>query len=89
MNLKKVRAETKAFYHEVEKQYIKKAAKGNPDTIADLNTIKRIIYNEFDELMISPSDIETGKQIGKGATSEVFIGQYRFCPVAVKKVKLA
>ncbi len=38
--------------------------------------------------MVTIQDIELGKSIGKGATSEVFIGQYRFCPVAVKKVKL-
>lgn len=61
MNLKKARPETKAFYQEVEKQYIKRTAKGNPEASSDLNTIKRIIYNEFDELMISPADIETGK----------------------------
>lgn len=26
--------------------------------------------------------------IGKGATSEVYIGQYKFTPVAIKKIKL-
>ena len=85
---KKVRSETKAFYFELEKQLLKKSHKSIGENNVDLGFLKRTIYNEFDELMIAYQDIELGKQIGKGATSEVSFGQYRFCPVAVKKVKI-
>lgn len=47
-----------------------------------------MLYNELDDLFVGLSDLEVNKQIGKGATSEVFIGQYQFCSVAIKKVKL-
>ncbi len=87
LNLKKAKADTRAFYTEIEKLFQKKSGK-NADIKSDLTSLKRVLYNELDDLFIGLSDIEVNKLIGKGATSEVFIGQYQFCSVAIKKVKL-
>lgn len=86
---KKVSAETKLFYHEIEKLMLKKSKSSNGrDWRKELPTLKKVIYNELDELFVSMEDIEISKKIGKGATAEVFIGQFRFCSVAVKKIKM-
>lgn len=48
-----------------------------------------MVYNELDEYFLPMEDVETSKLIGSGATSDVYIGQFRFCQVAVKKINLA
>lgn len=96
----KVQPETRAFYTELERLWKKKSAKlskGSNQTIplspqdprSDLKIVRNIIFNELDELFVPFSEIEVGKLIGKGATSEVYIGQFKFSQVAIKKVRLA
>jgi serine/threonine protein kinase len=96
----KVQQETRTFYTEIERLFKKKSAKlsgGSSQTISlspqdprsDLKTIRNIIFNELDELFVPFCELEVGKLIGKGATSEVYIGQFKFSQVAVKKVRLA
>lgn len=67
---------------------MKKKAGKKTDWKNDLPVLKRMIYNELDELFVPTSEMEMGKIIGKGATSEVYIGQYMFSPVAIKKIRL-
>ena len=38
--------------------------------------------------MAKEEEIDLGKKIGSGASSEVFYGNFKFCPCAVKKIKL-
>lgn len=50
--------------------------------------MKKVIYQELDDLFVPTAEMDVGKMIGKGATSEVYIGQYMFGPVAIKKIRL-
>lgn len=67
----------------------KSPSRSSVETKSDLLSIKKTLYNDLDDLFVSMSDIEINKLIGKGATSEVYIGQYQFCSVAIKKLKLS
>lgn len=90
--INKLRPETKLFCSELEKLFSKaqasKQAKAYETKNADWESVKRIIVSELDELFVPFSDIEVSKVIGNGATSCVHVGNYRFCSVAVKKIKL-
>jgi hypothetical protein len=46
------------------------------------------VYAELDSIIAEETEVEIGRLIGKGASSEVFFGNFRFCPCAVKLVKL-
>ena len=51
LNLKKAKADTRAFYTEIEKLFQKKSGK-NADIKSDLTSLKRVLYNELDDLFI-------------------------------------
>ena len=55
----------------------------------DWDLTKRTIVAELDELFVPFSDIELTRPIGKGATSDVYVGSFNFCSVAIKRVKLS
>lgn len=79
---------SKCFLSEIEKTFQKKSLKQASTVRNGLATIKRLVAGELKDMIVSFGDLELGKSIGKGATSEVHMGSYKFCPVAVKKVKL-
>lgn len=54
----------------------------------DLAEIKNIIFRDLDDLVATEDEIDFGKKIGVGASSEVYYGNFKFCPCAVKKIKL-
>jgi hypothetical protein len=54
----------------------------------DLTALKKSIYSDLYDVISDESEVDVGRLIGKGASSEVFFGNFRFCPCAVKTVKL-
>jgi len=50
--------------------------------------IKNTVFRDLDDLVANEEEIDLGKKIGAGASSEVFYGNFKFCPCAVKKIKL-
>jgi serine/threonine-protein kinase CTR1 len=46
------------------------------------------VYRDLDDLAAKEEEIDLGKKIGSGASSEVFYGNFKFCPCAVKKIKM-
>lgn len=60
----------------------------NFDKKIDLKFLKRIVYSDLDDVIADECEVDMGRLIGKGASSEVFFGNFRFCPCAVKRVKL-
>jgi hypothetical protein len=79
-----VRNSTKAFYQNLENLIFEKKFQNE----IDLENIKNIIYRDLDDLVASEDEVDLGKKIGAGASSEVYYGNYKFCPCAVKKIKL-
>ena len=47
-----------------------------------------IVYQQLEELIVSFDDLEIDKQIAQGGNSLVFLGTYRFCDVAIKRMCL-
>jgi RIO-like serine/threonine protein kinase len=54
----------------------------------NLTDIKNVVFRDLDDLVAKEDEIDLGKKIGAGASSEVFYGNFKFCPCAVKKIKL-
>lgn len=81
----KVRPETKKFYNMLE-EIVQENEKLKNNI--ELLEIKKSIYKDLDELIADEDEIDIGRLIGKGASSEVFFGNFRFCPCAVKKINL-
>jgi len=79
-----VRTSTISFFEALENLIFQKKFHNE----IDLNNIKNIIYRDLDDLVASEDEIDLGKKIGSGASSEVYYGNYKFCPCAVKKIKL-
>lgn len=48
--------------------------------------LKSLVYKCLDEIIIDPNDVEFESSIGRGSSSEVFAGNYLYCPVAIKKI---
>lgn len=90
--LAKLRLETKQFCNELDKILIRQSSAKSPVSTdskhIDWDSIKRAVITELDEMFVPMSDIDMTRVIGKGATSSVYIGSYRFCSVAIKKIKL-
>ena len=80
-----IRNSTKTFYERLEKIIIKNNLKGE----INLQDIKNIVYRDLDDLAAKEEEIDLGKKIGNGASSEVFYGNFKFCPCAVKKIKMS
>jgi RIO-like serine/threonine protein kinase len=57
-------------------------------TEINIQDIKNIVFRDLDDLVAKEDEIDLGKKIGAGASSEVFYGNFKFCPCAVKKIKL-
>lgn len=81
----KVKQETKNFFESITTIVEENERLANK---IDLIEIKKIIYKDLDELIADEDEIDIGKLIGKGASSEVFFGNFRFCPCAIKKINL-
>lgn len=52
------------------------------------NELKSLIYKCLDDIIIDHEKVKIEERIGRGATSEVFSGNYLFSPVAVKRLKI-
>lgn len=51
--------------------------------------LKSLIYRCLDDIIVSTDDVELDSSIvGRGANSEVYLGTYLYCPVAVKKIRM-
>lgn len=88
----KLRPETRQFLNEVDKILIRQSSSKSQfseSKAVDWDSTKRIIAIELDDLFLPFGDLEVTRPIGKGATSEVFVGNFNFCPVAIKKIKLS
>lgn len=59
----------------------------NP-TSYNSSELQWIVYQQLEELIISFDDLEIDKQIGTGGNSCVYLGTYRFCEVAIKRMCL-
>ena len=79
-----MRPETKQFFEDLEAILV------NRDLVNQLNVkeIKGTVFKDLDDLIAREDEIEIGRLIGKGASSEVYFGNFRFCPCAVKKIKI-
>lgn len=88
----KIRPETKTFCNELDKLFNRQLAMKSPTSnchkYLDYDAVKRTVMSDLDDLFVPFSDIDINRMIGKGATSSVYIGSYRFCSVAIKKIKL-
>ena len=62
--------------------------KRNMQNDINLTDIKNVVFRDLDDLVAKEDEIDLGKKIGAGASSEVFYGNFKFCPCAVKKIKL-
>lgn len=88
----KLRPETRLFINEIEKIIARQSSTKSPTTESrniDWENAKKIISTNLDDLFVPYSDIDLGRVIGKGATSEVYVGSYNFCSVAIKKMRLS
>lgn len=88
----KLRPETKLFLSEIDKILVRQSttkSQLSENKNVDWDSTKRTVATELDDLFVPFSDLELSRPIGKGATSEVFFGNYNFCPVAIKKIKLS
>ena len=81
----KVNAQTKLFYLRLESLLKEKHFDGK----IDLKFLKKLVYSQFDDIIADEDEVDIGRIIGRGASSEVFFGNFRYCPCAVKKVKLS
>ena len=79
-----VRPETKEFYDSLEKILAKKGVLNK----LNIKEIKGIVYKDLVDLIATEEEVDIGRMIGKGASSEVYFGNFRFCPCAVKKIKM-
>lgn len=50
--------------------------------------LKSLVYKCLDDVIIDPASIELGPSLGRGSSSEVCYGQYKYVSVAVKKIFL-
>ena len=50
--------------------------------------LKSLVYKCLDDVIIDPASIELGPSLGRGSSSEVLYGQYKYVAVAVKKIFL-
>ena len=62
--------------------------KRNLQAEVNLTEIKNVVFRDLDDLVAKEDEIDLGKKIGAGASSEVFYGNFKFCPCAVKKINL-
>ena len=53
-----------------------------------MDHIKTTIYRDLDDLVAKMEDISIGKKIGTGASSDVYYGNFKYCPCAIKKINL-
>lgn len=75
---------TREFFSRFENFVIER----NLQKKVDLADIKNTIFKDLDDLIAAEDEVELGKKIGVGASSEVYYGNFKFCPCAVKKIKL-
>lgn len=80
-----VKPQTHQFYQRLQHLIRKKKL----DHEINLSDVRDLIYRELDDLITYFEDIELGKLLGKGASSEVYFGNYKYCYCAVKKIKLS
>lgn len=62
--------------------------KRNLQNELSLAEIRNSVFRDLDDLVAKEDEIDIGKKIGAGASSEVFYGNFKFCPCAVKKIRL-
>lgn len=79
-----VRNNTKDFYDKFEDFVVRRGVQND----VDLSAIKNVIFRDLDDLIATEDEVDLGKRIGIGASSEVYYGNFKFCPCAVKKIKL-
>lgn len=79
-----MRSITREFFSRFERFVIDR----NLHNKLDLADIKNSVFKDLDDLIAAEDEIELGKKIGVGASSEVYYGNFKFCPCAVKKIKL-
>lgn len=79
-----IKSETMQFYEQLEE--IIRLKKFENDF--NLTSLQNIIYQELDDLVAPFSEIDLGRLIGKGASSEVYFSSFKYCPCAVKKINL-
>ena len=79
-----VRSTTKKFFQDIE-VFLKGQEMASE---MDLSSLRTIIYRDLDDLIASEEDIDFGKRIGKGASSQVYYGSYKFCPCAIKRINM-
>lgn len=54
----------------------------------NMDQIKTAVYRDLNDLIAEMDDLVLGMKIGSGASSEVFYGNYKYCPCAIKKINL-
>lgn len=53
------------------------------------NELRNLIYTNFEDLIFTIDEFQLDEQIGKGSTSNVFKGIFRFTDVAFKKINVS
>lgn len=81
----KVNSLTKSFYLSLENLIVEK----NFQSKIDLTFLKKLIYSDLDDVIADEEDVDIGRLIGKGGSSKVYFGNFRYCPCAVKAVNLS
>ena len=81
----KVKNSTKIFFERLEKIIVRRELQSD----LNMDDIKNTVFRDLDDLVAKEEEIDFGKKIGVGASSEVFYGNFKFCPCAVKKIKLS
>lgn len=74
----------KEFYARIE-QILVNSALSDYGKSSDL---KSLIYKCLDDIIIDYEKLKIQEKIGKGSSSEVFLGSYLFSPIAVKRLKI-
>ena len=81
----KVKNSTKTFFERLEKVISRRDLQNE----LNMDDIKNTVFRDLDDLVAKEEEVDFGKKIGAGASSEVFYGNFKFCPCAVKKIKLS